>query len=381
MKTSRAINALAVVLGSIAIVGGAVPSTVLANGIGDLYAGVPGGLIELHMASSSIVNQLDFEPPAESLAFSNDGRTLWAARAQASLTRIDIETISIGVPIKLTGPALAVVVPEGNSALVAVKGESKVSIVEPTRDGVRESRALPAEPDLLAANRHEPLAVAARRGGRWIAIVDPATGAVQTLKVDGAIVGVAVDQRGGVGYAVTTGPARLWRIRLRDPKITDRVDLAVASTAVVATAKGPVVAAGREIWIVGSSVARLLAKTDADISTITASDDGELVYLGGADSVSAIDLKGKLLSTFSLPDRQNPTALAAIPAPSSLGAGAGGGSVPPPNAPVTSTMPIPIPPAVKPLAGAVLVFGLILAIFMVGARVRRFALEHKHGSG
>lgn len=374
MNRSRAAAVLALIAWGAVLAGGAAPPVVLANGIGDLYAGVPSGVLELHVASSTVIEEVDFAPAPLSLAFSNDGRTLWLARGQASLARIDIETISLGASLDLPGPARVTAVPEGSSVVVAV-GSSRLAIVDPATGRTRNSQALPAEPNLLAADRREPLAVAARRAADWIAILDPTDGSVRTVSLKGAVTAVAVDRAGDIAWAITSGPNRLWQIQLRDAKVTDQVDLPVAPTAVTSTAEGPVVAAGRQLWIAASGGVRRLGTTEADITSLGASDDGRLVYVGRGGGVTTLDTDGVVLRKLALAVGRTPTALAAIPAPPSLGSGAGPGpagssasSVPaPPN---TSTSPIQAL-VEQPVGGAAVILGAVAAVLLASARIRR----------
>ncbi len=366
--------------------GGLLPAIVLANGIGDLYAGIPGGLLELHAASASVVSELDFMPGPSSLAFSNNGRTLWAARGQRAITRIDIDSISMGAPIELSGPAVALTVPEGPSVLVAIQGANTLAIVDPASGLARASQPLPAAPDLLASDRRDSLVVAARRGDRWVSIVDPASGTNRTLNVEGSVVGLAVDRAGNIAYVLTSAPPSLWRIRLRDPKVLAHVDLGVLPvppSSLVATRTGPVVSAGRELWLVGATDAHRLAQTGATVAAMAVSDDGSFVYVGGATGAAAFDLSGAQLRTVALPGRATPLALAAVPGPSSLGPGAGsglgaggGGSAGKASPPATSTNPMQAL-AAQPVAGALLVAGSIGLALLLLAGIRQLALRRR----
>lgn len=374
MNRSRAATVLALAVWGVVLAGGVPPSIVLANGIGDLYAGVTSGVLELHVASSKVVEEVDFAPAAASLAFSNDGRTLWLARGQKSLGRIDIETISLGASLSLPGPARAAVVPQGGSIVVAV-GSLRLAIVDPATGRVRDSHPLPAEPNLLAADRREPLTVAARQADDWIAILDPTDGSVRTVSLKGAVAAVAVDRQGDTAYAITTAPNRLWRIQLREAKVTDQVDLSAAPTAVASTAQGPVVAAGRQLWIVASGGVRRLGTTEADISAIAASDDGRLIYAGRGGGVTAFNTDGVVLRKIALAAGKTPITLAAIPAPPSLGSGAGPGSS------GSSASSVPVPPATstnpiqalveQPVRGVAVILGAVAAVLLASARTRR----------
>jgi sugar lactone lactonase YvrE len=383
VKRSRAATVLTLAVWVVVLAGGLPPSIVLANGIGDLYAGVPSGVLELHVASSKVVEEVEFGPAATSLAFSNDGRTLWLARGQKSLTRIDIETISLGASLALPGPASAAAVPQGSAIVVAV-GSSRLAIVDPATGRVRASEALPAEPNLLAADRREPLAVAASRAAAWVAILDPSDGSVHTVSLKGTVAAIAVDRAGATAYAVTAAPNRLWRIQLATAKVTEQVELSASPTAVTSTTHGPVIASGRQLWLAASGGVRRLGTTEADILAIAASDDGRLIYVGHGGGVTTLNTDGVVLRTLALAAGRTPNTLAAIPAPPSLGSGAGPGTSGPSGPSGSAGSPAsfgPVPPATstnpvqalveQPVRGVAFILVAIAAVLLASARVRR----------
>jgi len=328
--------------------GGAFLPVVLANGIGDLYAGAPSGVLELHVASASVVQGVSFVPAPVALAFSNDGRTLWAARGMRTLTRVDIETISLGTSIDLPGPAVGVAVPRGTSVLVAIKQAKTLEIVDPTTATTKHSPPLPAAPDLVAADHREPLAVAARRGGDWIAVLDLAGNTTSIVKLEGLVRDVSVDGRRHVAFIVTAAPNRLWQVQLRTSKVTERIDLPVTPSMVAPLANGAVVSAGRQLWTVTSGPARQLAVVSYEITALSSSDDGALIYAGGLGGISALNTGGVLLREIILPAGVAPSALAPIPAQASLGPGAGParGS----RRGTTGTTGVPVTPVLKETA-------------------------------
>jgi len=91
-RFGAAIAAAALAVASLVALG-PVARPALANGIGDLYVAAKGGVDEVHVLSQSIVNTVDLTPAPTALAFSPDGRSLYAADGGRFVTRIDIETI------------------------------------------------------------------------------------------------------------------------------------------------------------------------------------------------------------------------------------------------------------------------------------------------
>ena len=356
-----------------------------ANGIGDLYAAATGGVLELHVASGRIVQQVKVPSTPSGIAFSNDARSLYLAAGATRLDQIDIETISLADSISLPIDVVAVAVPKGVTAVAAGPGRPRLLLASLTDGTVTETDRLSAAPNLVSADRRDRRAMAARSGESWVAIVDSANGAVTELELTGKVVGLAVDRAGGAGFVVTRAPNRLTRVRLDKPAIDWEVALPELPTAVVSTAFGPIVAAADGLWRSNGKTATSWLAEGSPRGILAASDDGAILYLGQAMAILAFDATGELRQTIALPDDRL-RGLAAFPAPSSLSGAAPSGStsgsattpavasaMPGIELPATSTVAAWIgswTDAPAPFVGALAIFTIILGLGVLVLRRR-----------
>jgi len=345
-----------------------------ANGIGDLYAAVDGGILELHVASSAIVQRVAIPGTPSGMAFSNDARSLYLASGRARLDRIDIESIQLADNIATEIDLVTVAIPKGGTAVTAGPGRPRLLLAGLVDGKVRETDRLPGAPDLLTADRRDPHALAARSGASWVSIVDVDDGSVAVIDVQGDVVGLAVDRAGAAGFVVTRSPDRLTRISLVDHAVLWEVPLPGPATAVVSTAFGPIVAGSGALWSIDGDTAIEWAGEGSPSGILAASDGGDIVYVGQASAVLAFDANAQLQRTIALPATERLRGLAAFPAPGSLSAAAGragnGSGIEPP---ATSTLPPWLvvwgaTPAL--LAGALAVFATVLLLGLVVLRRR-----------
>ena len=318
----------------------ATPAVAHGNGIGDLYAAAEGAVLELHAASGKVVGAVDMSPDPSSIAFSNDGRSLYVATGAREVARIDIQTIQVQEVLAMPTEITAIAVPRGTTAVAAGPGGRELLLADLESRAVHRTSPLPGAADLLAADRREFRALAARSGSTWLAVVEAATAAVSILDVQARVVGLAVDRAGGAGFVVTEAPDQLLRIRLDHPAVLWTVGLPSAPTAVTSTAFGPVVAGASESWTTDGLAARAWSSEGAPSGVVAASDDGDFVYLGQPSGVLAIGRGGRIDRVIGLGSRGGAHGLAAFPARASL-ATTGASTSPPASVamPVTSTLP------------------------------------------
>jgi DNA-binding beta-propeller fold protein YncE len=348
------------------------PVLTRANGIGDLYAAASGGVLELHVASGRVVERVDVSPAPSGIAFSNDARSLYLANGSGQISRIDIATIQLAGSITVPIDVVALAIPRGRTAVAAGPGRTRVLLADLDDGRIRQTDRLPGAPNLLAADRRDPHAMAARSGSSWVAIVDVETGAVSKLDVGGAIVGLAVDRAGGAGFVVTRSPDRLTRIRLDDPAVLWKVPLPGQPTAVASTSFGPIVSGSDALWISDGLTAAVWTNQGAPTGILVTSDDGDFVHVGQPDRILTYDEAADLRQTISLPAADRLRGLAAFPARGSLSASTGssdhGRAVRPPE---TSTLPTLLrgwTPGPVPLAGAMAIFAILMAAGLIVLR-------------
>ena len=97
----------------------------------------------------------------------------------------------------------------------------------------------------LTVRTHDGRVVAAARGGRWVAIFDPGTGAVRSTTIGGRVAAVAFDGSAGIVIVATTNPNRVVGLDLRDFATAWSMPLSAAPSAVAMTTERTIVAAGR----------------------------------------------------------------------------------------------------------------------------------------
>jgi DNA-binding beta-propeller fold protein YncE len=298
----------------------------LANGIGDLYVAASAGVDEVHVDTSKVVNTVDLSPAPIALAFTPDGRKLYSADDGRFVTRIDIETISVETRVAVPANVAALAHGKGDVLAIAYPSRATIGILQPSDDTLTETAALPGAVDLLAANRHEPLIVAAEHGATWLAIIDPATAAVRTTTLDAKIVALAVDPAGGFAYVATIGTDQVVKIKLADGSIVWRAALAGAPVAVTAGPDSAFVSVGPKILETADGTASGWATATGDVGALATSDDGGVTYATVGDTIQAFGASGSLARTVQLPADAAPGALAPVPRPSSI-AGGGSGSI------------------------------------------------------
>ncbi|MBA3876269.1 MAG: hypothetical protein C0498_04920 [Anaerolinea sp.] len=348
-----------------------------AETVGDLYATTSGGVLELHVASGKVITRVDVATSPSAAAFSNSGRSLYLASGLPQIGRIDIEVIELADSITLPINVAAVAVPLGQTAVTAGPARARLLLADLENGTISESERLPAAPDLLAADRRDPYAIAARSGSAWVAILDVGARTVSRLNLKGAVVGLAVDRAGGAGFVVTRSPNRVARIRFDDPAVLWSVPLPEQPTAVTSTSFGPIVSGSDELWATDGRTLAVWANQGTPTGILTASDDGSIVYLGTPDRVLAFDRTAGLRQSIRLQGSDRVLGLAAFPAPSSLSAGAGlasagsarGASSARP--PATSTLPDRSRASTEgsiPAGGAVVIFVIVLAAGLIVIR-------------
>ncbi len=347
-----------------------------ANGIGDLYVAAGPAVVEIHVAGGEVVTTVDLPKDVTSLAFSPDGRTLYAASDRSPVEVIDIDTISRVEALTAAGRATAVAQPSGARLAVAVAGAARLALVDPADPEATDIR-LPGPADRLAADRRSPVVLAASTAASWVAAIDAATGSVRTVELDGRIVAVLVDRDGESGYVATRAPDAVVRVDLRTLDTRWVATLAVAPIGITSLASGPVIAAGSRIYRVGPNGTREFAKAAQSVLGLAASDDGEVLVAALGDRVVAYDATGAARTEVGLAGREAVAALAPVPKPMPLGpssAGPAASAAPgatsvaapatarPGAPPPTATDELPLGPLAPPLAGAALVIGAILAL-------------------
>lgn len=355
----------------------AFPPAALANGIGDLYVAVDDGVLELSVATAQLVTKVDLTPTPRSIAFSNDGRSLYAANGTRRLDVIDIETISFSGKIELRAAATLVVVPKGETALAAGPQSRRLALVNLEDRSLRETEPLPGTADILAADRRDRRVLAAQSGASWVAIVDADDASVVTAKVPGRIVAAAADRSGGGGYLVTSSPNRLVRIDYASAKVQWDAALPGRPIAVASMVTGPIVAVAGAVagagalWTVIHRTAAPWATLPASVVALVPNDDGGIMYAALPDRILALDLGGEVRRTLPIAAADGLHGLAAVPAPgSSLGAAGEGPAIEPP---ATSTLPDRLSAWVAgraPLLGALAVSAIVLVAGLLVIRRR-----------
>jgi DNA-binding beta-propeller fold protein YncE len=344
-------------IGKAFLAGGAVASLltlmsaapVLANGVGDLYVASSAGVIEVHVKTSTVVSTIPVVPAPQSLAFSPDGRTLYASSASAKVVPIDIATLDVQASITMPGPVSALAFPSGEVLVATMPTRRTLAFATVHGGAVVESSQLPGPGNILAGDRRDPRVAVAEAGMGWLDIVDPATSTMKKTTVSGGIVALAIDRdRGGVLVA-TQNPNSLIRVDLTSLANTWTVDLPTAPTAVASMTATDVVASDTKLLTVDGKTATAFATTREPAIVLTPSDEGSVVHVAESTGVEVFDAKGSLQRTLELKDDRAAVAMAAVPRGSSLfmgqgaaaTAGASGTTAPnlaTPEPPTTSTI-------------------------------------------
>ena len=127
-------------------------ASVGAEEIGDLYAAVPTGVLELYVASASVVNTVPLAPAPRLLAFSPDGHELYAVTGTRHVVRIDVESITTSDPIALPATATALAYPKGDELAIALPASRTIGLLAEGDTSVSQSSVLPGAVDLVTAD-------------------------------------------------------------------------------------------------------------------------------------------------------------------------------------------------------------------------------------
>jgi hypothetical protein len=318
---SRTLRLLVAIL-AVAVVAVPAARTALANGLGDLYVAVPEGVAEVRLVDERIEATVD-AGAATGLAFTNDGAYLFVVDDAGALSRIDIETISLDKTYTLPAAALAVAHPEGDALLLALEGQRALGVLADGSDDPTTGPELRGMPDLIAADRLDHRAVAARYGEPWVDIVETPSGSVESATLDGEVVALAVADDTGYAYAATTGPNRLWRVALDTGSVDWGGKLDGKPSAVTAVDDAAIVAVGADLVRVTGEDVVPWSETDDDVTALATSDEGQFVYLATADAVLAIDKDHPTAEPRATVALDEPTALAPVHKASTLVANGG----------------------------------------------------------
>jgi DNA-binding beta-propeller fold protein YncE len=332
------------------------PGAAVANGVGDLYVASPSGVLEVHVASSSIVSTIPLSPSPQSLAFSPDGLTLYASNAGTNVTPIDIMTLNVQTSISLPGPVSSLAFPSGQVLVAAMPLRRSLAFVTVHGAAVTESAELPGPGNILAGDRREARVAVAEAGANWLEVVDPGTETMRKTTVPGGIVALAIDRGQGAVVVATQNPNAVLLVDLTSLATTWSVDLPATPTAVAAMASTIVAGGGTSLWKVDGQTATTLATTSRLVETLTVSDEGAVLHVAEASDVEVFDAAGTLQRTISLRGDQSPVAMAAVPRGSSLYLGNGAGASPsasPGQAAVTTPNPSPLATTKPPVTSTV----------------------------
>jgi hypothetical protein len=347
VKTAKArISAAIATAGALApLVLAGLAGPVMANGVGDLYVASPAGVLEVRVSTSTVVSTIDVLPAPESLAFTPDGKTLYAGSGGAHITPIDIETLHVDTAISAPGPVSALAFPAGQILVGAMPSRRTLAFMTVHSGAVAESAELPGSGNLLAGDRRDPRVVVAQAGKSWLDVVDPATSTAKKTTVAGEIQALAIDRQNGGVLVATHNPDTLIRIELTTLTVNWTVTLPGTPTAVAAMSKAAVVAGQGALWKVTPTTAMVWAKPRSAVVAMAASDEGSFLHVAESGAVEVFDAAGKLARTLELGKDRDPVALAGVPAGSSLFLGEPGqptsapGAVGTPGAIVTQKPP------------------------------------------
>lgn len=350
----ESVRRLLVALSMAILASAALAPAALANGVGDLYAATPGGVLELQVDTQAVVSTVPVAPAPIALAFANDGRTLFTVSGGRHIASVDIATISPGTQRDVPENATGVAVPKGTSVVVAYPSGGMLGAWDPGADVLSQSGKLPGAPDLLTADRRDPHVAAAQSGKSWIASWNPADNSLRTTTVPGRVVAIAMDRdRGGV-FVATSGPNKVYRLKLPSLSVDWSTAIPAIPSALAVLSGGVVAGGGTALWAVTSKSASPWATTAGAIRQLVASDEGSVLYAAETVRVEAFASAGTLARTITLSGEHAPRAIAPVPHASSIANGGGtgrgtgrtggtgnatnGGSGTPKPVPVTSTV-------------------------------------------
>lgn len=295
----------------------------LANGVGDLYVASAAGVLELHVTTATVVSTIPVSHSPQVLAFTPDGRTLYASTGTGQVTPIDIATLEVQTPLEMPGSVSALAFPAGQILVAAMPARRTLAFATIHGGPITESAPLPGSGNLLAGDRRDARVAVAEAGKSWLAIVDPGTSALKKTTVAGEIRALAIERdRGGVLIA-THNPDALIRIDLTSLGVTWTVKLEATPAAVTPMAQNAVVAGDSSLWLVDGKTAVKFATTRQTALSLTASDEGAFLHVAEASAIEVFDSTGKLKRTLELKDDRAALAMAAVPRGSSLFLGQG----------------------------------------------------------
>lgn len=324
---------------------------VLANGTGDLYVASSGGVIEVLVDTSRVINTIPIVGP-HSLAFSPDGRTLFVSGTGRDVIPVDLATLESGTPITMPGTVAAVAFPAGQIVVGAMPTRRTLGFAVVHGGPITESAQLPGAGNLLAGDPRDARVAVAEAGKSWLEIVDPVAKTLNKVTVNGAIVALAIDRdRGGVLVA-TKAPNTLVCVDLTSHLLTWTVTLPGVPAAVASMASTVVVSGGTSMWKVDGKTATAFATTTAAVVALTASYEGKFLHAAEAAGIEVFDEQGKRDRSIDLKGANAPLAMAAVVRGSSLyvgqgqsgatpsagGAGSTPGAIVTPQPPATSTV-------------------------------------------
>jgi hypothetical protein len=319
---------LAVATAAASLLAAMVPGVVLANGVGDLYVASSAGVLEVHVATSTVISTIPMTPAPQSLAFSPDGRTLYASNIGSSVVPVDIATLDVQTSISLPGPVAGLAFPAGQVLVAAMPQRRTLEFVTVHSGTMTESATLPGSGNLIAADRRDARIAVAEAGASWLEIVDPATSTMKKTTVTGGIVALAIERDRGGAIVATRSPNEILRIDLTSLETTWSVAVPAAPTAVAAMATTVVAAGASTVWSIDGADATTLAATRQPVLAMTASDEGSVIHVAEATGIEVFDSTGKLQRTLELNDERAPVAMSAVPRGSSLFLGQGAGASP-----------------------------------------------------
>jgi hypothetical protein len=321
--SSRLLRTLtaAVVLVAAAMPGAAV---VLANGIGDLYAGQPAGVAELYLKDEKQLTVVALDKEPTTLAFTPDGAGLYAGDGRKMLVRIVIEDLSIADSFSLTADVAAIAHPKGDKVFLAVPSEDALSVIADGESAVQSGPALEGPADLVAADRHDYHVVAAQSGKTWVDVVDSVSNTVAKVDAGGKVIALTVASDDGVAFAVTSSPNQVVAIDLAKGDVAWTAALADKPTDVTwAGTESPrmaIVSLGNKtlVWARDGKTASWTT-LEATPDVLATADEGAYVYAAtrfGVTTVTVADPTAQPPAEIVL-DKE-PKALAPIPKTSSL---------------------------------------------------------------
>jgi hypothetical protein len=281
-------------------------------------------------------------PAPTHLAFTIDGKTLYAANGTTDLYAIRVSDLCPRGPITTAAAVTAIAHPKGSALYIAMAETKMLSVLSDGGTTPIEATSVLATADILAADPREPRLIAAKAGEPWIAILDAASPSGKPVYAAGAkglggkVVAVAIARAEGYAWIAESSPNRVYRIELATGHVTNTAVLdGGAPTAITAIDGAAIVSVGADLFRVraGQNVATKWATADQPILQLASDLNAGYVYTGTASAVAAINVTTPLKVSASVPIPGAPTAFAAIPnGPSTLPAvngsangGTGGG--------------------------------------------------------